>query len=79
MVVNADNVEFLDEEQKIRGWENVKIDYEDMQLNCDDVRVDMKTKDALAQGNIKVLYQDITIIGEKLIYNFQTYINICRY
>ncbi|MCP4649356.1 MAG: LPS-assembly protein LptD [PVC group bacterium] len=70
VVVDADEVEYQDVDNVIIGKGNVKINYEDMRLFCDDITVNMNSKDSVAIGNIILYYGQIKMTGEKLIYNF---------
>ncbi|MBU0633617.1 MAG: LPS assembly protein LptD [Candidatus Omnitrophica bacterium] len=72
VVVDADTVEYFDEQNKIVGQGNVKIDYEDVRLVADYVQVDMKTQEAQAQGNVVVTQQGTKITGDKLTYFLTT-------
>ncbi|RKY36830.1 MAG: hypothetical protein DRP78_02700 [Candidatus Omnitrophota bacterium] len=70
LIVDADDVEYLEENYKIIGTNNVKINYEGVLLTCDNIEVDLKKKDVLALGNVVICYEQIMITGEKLTYNF---------
>ena len=72
VVVDADNVEYLDSGAMIKGSGNVKIDYDDVILEADNIEVDLKTNDARATGRVSVFYNKIKIVGDKLDYNFQS-------
>lgn len=72
VVVNAEDVEYFDKENKIFGRGNVCIDYQDIRLTADKVEVEIKKKEARAEGNVILLYKNITFAGNKLIYNFDT-------
>ncbi len=71
IVVNGERVEYLYEQKKIIGKENVSIVYKDVILTCDTIEVQTDTKDAVAVGNV-VLKQDGNVIrGHKIHYNFE--------
>jgi len=72
IVVDADEVEYLDEQQKIVGRDNVRIVYDDVILKADLVTVDMKSKSAQASGNVTIDYEEIKMHGEILDYDFDT-------
>ncbi|MFH2138446.1 MAG: LPS assembly protein LptD [Candidatus Omnitrophota bacterium] len=72
IVVDADDVEYNDQEYRIIGKGNVKINYEGVLMTCNDVIVDMKDKHAVATGNVILYYQAITMTGEHLVYDFNT-------
>lgn len=70
VIVDADNVEFLEAENKIIGRNNVRINYDNVVLTADAVELDTKTKKAVASGSVVLYYGEIIIKGEKLGYNF---------
>jgi len=72
IVVDADNVEYLDSGAMIKGNGNVKIDYGDVLLEADNIEVNLKTNEALATGRVRIFYDKIRIIGDNLDYNFQS-------
>jgi LPS-assembly protein len=72
VVVNGDNVEYFQDEQKVVGTGNVIIDYEDMKLTADRMTVYLNTKDAVAEGNVKLYHEGNVYSGEKATYNFDT-------
>ncbi len=72
VVVDADNVEYLDAGGMIKGSGNVKIDYDNVILQADSIEVDLKTNEAKAAGRVSILYDKIKIRGGKLDYNFQS-------
>ncbi len=72
IVVDADNVEYVNQGAVIKGSGNVKIDYDGVILKADNIEVDLKTNEALATGQVKVVYNKIEIIGDRLNYNFQS-------
>lgn len=71
IVVDADNVEYVDLGAMIKGSGNVKIDYDNVLLEADNIEVNLKTNEALATGKVSVTYDKIKIIGDQLDYNFQ--------
>ncbi|MBI4845207.1 MAG: LPS-assembly protein LptD [Candidatus Omnitrophica bacterium] len=72
VVVDADDLEYSDEEYMIIGKGNVKINYSGALLKADQVKVNIKTKETVASGNVSIVYEDITICGQNLFYNFET-------
>lgn len=72
IVVDADNVEYVDSGSMIKGSGNVKIDYDGVILEAENIEVDLKTNEALATGRVCVVYNKIKITGDKLDYNFQS-------
>ncbi|MFH1753251.1 MAG: hypothetical protein ABH875_03615 [Candidatus Omnitrophota bacterium] len=72
IIVNGDQVEYLYDEKKIVGVNNVNIAYKGIVLTCDNIIVHMETREAIAEGHV-VLMQDKNIFkGHKIHYNFNT-------
>lgn len=74
IIVNGDKVEYLYEQKKVVGVNNVLITYKSVVLTCDRIEVDMATKDAIAEGNVLLKQKGGIMRGEKVTYNFQTQI-----
>ena len=72
VVVNGDQVEYFPEEDKVVGQGNISVDYKGSRLACDKIVVFLKTKEAQAEGDVRLYYQDGVFTGEKLHYNFDT-------
>ncbi len=72
VIVDADDVEYTEEGAKIIGKGNVKVTYEGMKLTAEKIEVDINTKEAVASRDVHLYYKDIEMIGERLIYDFQT-------
>jgi LPS-assembly protein len=73
VVVNGDKVEYLQEQKKVVGSGNVSIEYKGVTLTCRKVTVFIDTREALAEGNVKVKQKDgAYFTGEMIRYNFET-------
>jgi len=72
VVVNGDEVEYFQDEQKVVGTGKVEVTYEDIRLTCDKITVYLDTKDAVMEGNVKLYHEDYIYFGEKATYNFET-------
>jgi Organic solvent tolerance protein OstA len=72
VVVDADDVEYLDEEHRIIGKNHVKVNYENVVLTADGIDVAMASKDAVATGAVSLCYEDIRVQGDELHYNFES-------
>jgi len=70
IVVNGDKVEYLHEEKKVIGTGNISIDYEDVRLTCKQVTVYLDTREAIAEGDVKITQKDTYITGDRINYNF---------
>ena len=54
IVVNGDKVEYFHEQKKVIGTGNISIDYEDVKLTCKQVTVYLDTREAIAEGDVKI-------------------------
>lgn|GEM_PF-773471 len=70
--VNADNVEYVKEEQLVKGTGNVVINFKGVQLSADKITVNLLTKDAYAEGNVKIYQGDRLYTAQTAYYNFST-------
>ena len=70
IVVNGDKVEYFHEEKKVIGTGNISIDYEDVRLTCKQVTVYLDTREAIAEGDVKITQKDNYYTGDKMNYNF---------
>jgi len=68
--VNADNVEYVKEEQLVKGTGNVVINFKGVQLSADKITVNLMTKDAYADGNVRIYQGDRLYTAEHAYYNF---------
>jgi len=72
IIVNGDKVEYLYEQKKVVGVNNIVITYKDVKLTCDMIVVHMETKEAEAEGNVVLTQKGSIFRGEKVHYNFET-------
>jgi LPS-assembly protein len=72
IIVNGDKVEYLYEEKKIVGVNNVSITYKNVVLTCDKITVQTDTKECIAEGNVLLTQGKNVIKGQKVHYNFDT-------
>ena len=70
IVVNGDKVEYFAEEKKVIGTGNISIDYEDVKLTCKQVTVYLDTREAIAEGDVKITQKDTYLAGDRINYNF---------
>jgi len=68
--VNGDTVEFFTDSQKIQASGNIVINYGDTVLTCDKITVFTSTKDAIAEGNVKLTNPQGVLTSNSLVYNF---------
>ncbi len=73
IVVNGDSVEYFQDKKKVVGTGNISIDYKTIKLTCDKVTVYLDTREAIAEGHVKVLQQNgAYFTGDTINYNFDT-------
>jgi LPS-assembly protein len=78
VIVNGDTVEYLTESKEVQASGKVLIDYQGTKLSCDKLVVNTSTKDAVAEGNVRIVDPKGTMEGEKIVYNFDTKIGIVQ-
>ncbi|MFY9402670.1 MAG: LptA/OstA family protein [Candidatus Omnitrophota bacterium] len=71
IVVNGDNVEYLTERQEVVAEGNVEIIYEGTKLTCRKLTVNTKTKQGVAEGNVRLEDEKGIVEGERVTYDFQ--------
>ncbi|HTY45808.1 MAG TPA: LPS assembly protein LptD [Patescibacteria group bacterium] len=72
IVVNGDTVEYSTENKEVTATGNVKVIYEGATLTCQKLTVNTQTKDARAEGDVRLEDQRGVVRGEKVVYNFDT-------
>jgi LPS-assembly protein len=70
--VTGDAVEFLQQQNKVIGSGNIRIQYEDVLLTCDEVTVWLDTQEVLAKGDVVIVQDDNRFAGDHIKYNFKT-------
>ena len=70
--VRGDAVEYFHEDQKAVGTGHVSIDYEDVKLTADKITVYMATKNAIAEGHVKLVQTGSVFTGDRAEFNFGT-------
>lgn len=68
----GDSVTYVKEENTIYGKGNVEIGYEDNYIRADSVKVNIKTKEAEAEGRVIVSDGVNVFMGDRVQYNFDT-------
>lgn len=71
IVCNGDEIEYFEKEKKVVGRGNVVITYKDATLTCDKVTIWVDTKDAKAEGNVRIVQGNSFFTGETATYNFE--------
>ena len=69
VIVNGDKVEYLTDTNDISATGNVSIIYKGSKLTCDRIVVNTLTKDATAEGNVRLEDANSIVRGAKIKYN----------
>lgn len=70
IICNGDQVEFLEQEQRLIAEGNVEIVYNDVKINGDRANICLTTKEGVIEGNVVVYQKDSVLSGKKATYNF---------
>jgi len=70
VVLDGDEVNYLQEESKAVAKGNVKVVYKDIILYCDEIIYDTKTNSAEIKGNVKIVTEKGTLYGDYAVYDF---------
>jgi len=70
IMVNGDTVEYSNDNKEISASGNVTVVYKGTKLSCDKLSVNTQTKDAKAEGHIKIEDEKGSIEGKEILYNF---------
>lgn len=57
--VVGDNAEYAQDKKEITIWNNVKMTYKKMLINCNKLMIDSANQIVYAEGNIQYVYEDI--------------------
>ena len=68
---DGDQIEYFEKEQKVVGSGDVVVKYKDMTLTCDQVTIWTETKQAEAEGNVKIAQDKDFFYGDKITYNME--------
>ena len=67
---SADQIDFSKKDNKIIGEGNVKVEHEGMVLTAEKVVINLKQKQAFAEGDVHLVKGDKEFHGENILYNF---------
>jgi LPS-assembly protein len=70
--INADSINYDREKGVVTGTGNVVLTYQDTTLIADRGLVNLKTKEARAEGHVQIVQQTRRLAGDALYYNFDT-------
>ncbi|MFH1441360.1 MAG: LPS assembly protein LptD [Candidatus Omnitrophota bacterium] len=71
ITVNGDNVEYSADNREVTASGNVSILYKGTKLTCKKITINTETKDAEAEGDVRLEDGEGIIEGERIKYNFQ--------
>ncbi|MDD5108673.1 MAG: LPS assembly protein LptD [Candidatus Omnitrophica bacterium] len=70
IIINGDNVEYSADNREVTATGNIEVTYKGSKLTCNKLKVNMQTKEGLAEGNARLQDSKGVVTGEKIIYNF---------
>ena len=70
IIINGDNVEYSADSREVSATGNIEVMYKGSKLTCNKLKVNMQTREGLAEGNAKLQDAKGTVTGEKIVYNF---------
>ncbi|PIQ90658.1 MAG: hypothetical protein COV71_03325 [Candidatus Omnitrophica bacterium CG11_big_fil_rev_8_21_14_0_20_41_12] len=70
IIINGDNVEYSADSREVSATGNIEVTYKGSKLTCNKLRVNMQTRDGVAEGNARLQDAKGVVTGEKIIYNF---------
>jgi len=72
IIINGDTVEYSTDAKEATATGNVSVIYKGAKLSCHKLTINTQTKDAQAEGGVRLEEAKGVIEGEKIKYNFQT-------
>ena len=70
MIINGDNVEYSADSKEVVATGNIEVIYKGAKLTCNRLKVNMQTKEGLAEGNARIQDAKGIVTGEKIVYDF---------
>ncbi len=70
MIINGDNVEYSADSKEVVATGNIDVTYKGTKLTCNKLKVNMQTKEGLAEGNARIEDAKGVVTGEKIVYDF---------
>lgn len=70
MIINGDNVEYSADNKEVVATGNIEVIYKGAKLTCNRLKVNMLTKEGVAEGNARIQDEQGIITGEKIVYDF---------
>ncbi len=70
LIINGDNVEYAADSKEVVATGNIEVIYKGSRLTCNKLKVNMQTKEGLAEGNARLEDAKGVVTGEKIVYDF---------
>ena len=70
IIINGDNVEYSTDNREVIATGNIEVTYKGSKLTCNRLKVNMQTKEGLAEGNARLEDKSGVVTGEKIVYDF---------
>ncbi len=70
IIINGDNVEYSTDNKEVVATGNIEVTYKGSKLTCNRLKVNMLTKEGLAEGNARLEDKKGVVTGDRIVYNF---------
>ena len=70
IIINGDNVEYSADNKEVTATGNIEVIYKGSKLTCNKLKVNMQSKEGLAEGNARLEDANGVITGERIVYDF---------
>jgi hypothetical protein len=70
IIINGDNVEYSADNKEVTATGNIEVIYKGSKLTCNKLKINMLTKEALAEGNARLEDAKGVAVGERIVYDF---------
>ncbi|MDD5128389.1 MAG: hypothetical protein PHO40_01905 [Candidatus Omnitrophica bacterium] len=70
IIINGDNVEYSADNKEVVATGNIEVIYKGSKLTCSKMKVNMQSKEGVAEGNARLEDVNGVITGEKIVYDF---------
>ncbi|MBU0547434.1 MAG: LPS assembly protein LptD [Candidatus Omnitrophica bacterium] len=70
IIINGDNVEYSADNKEVIATGNIEVIYRGSKLTCNKLKVNMQTKEGLAEGNARLEDEKGVVTGERIVYDF---------
>lgn len=70
IIINGDNVEYSADNKEVVATGDIEVIYKGSKLTCNKLKVNMQSKEGLAEGNARLEDENGVVTGEKIVYDF---------